>query len=89
MELKFSCNSCSHQGSWDLEVLAGRLNFTERLNLDEGPLDLRNVNQILGRFRCSKCGEKTFKVLGLDGTLMFDTTRNVDCDNCRSPELDS
>ena len=86
MKLSFDCNSCTHKGSWDLSDLARRLNNTERLNLDEFPLDLLNINQIIHRFYCSGCEEKNFKIFDHKQNMLFDIPSAIEsCEKCNSP----
>ncbi len=69
------CHECDHRGKTDYEVLVGEL-----INFDK--LNLSNLNTILDRFKCGKCGEKNFSLLDATDELLFDMERNILCEVC-------
>ena len=77
-KIKFNCHECSNTESLDYDYLNENLKSDDALNLS-------NISELVRSFICSKCRQKSFEILDVDGVLLFDTNNNVSCEICDLP----
>ena len=72
---KFSCNECDHKLEFSNEYLEDK--FPMYI-----PINMKNINEIIDKFKCSGCSKKNFILLDNNERVIFDMRSSVLCISC-------
>ena len=75
---KVFCKECERGSEISLDALENKMP-------EYAPISLRNINEIVNKFKCSICQSKNFTLSGSNEVVIFDMSSLVLCLSCELP----